>query len=265
MRRIQIEPRQNWQQKVEQCGLVFHTEDQAVYWNESAYYEFTSSEIDDLETASNELHKMCMDAVEHVIANKRYDAFGLNPQTIQAIEWAWEAEPPNLYGRFDFVYDGTSAPKLLEYNADTPTSLLEAAVVQWKWLQEVFPNSDQFNSIWEGLIEQWKWLKDNRKLLGSQIHFAHGDLWEDELTVAVLRDTAQEAGLATQGIQMKDIIVYFIKLILVNPTVGFFAGCAAGATNNHSNNAAPSNAVTATFIVGFFANLIITYAAYLVR
>lgn len=70
---------------------------------------------------------------------------------------------------------------------------------------------------------------------------------------------------ARDGIQMKDIIVYFIKLILVNPTIGFFAGCAAGATTNHSNNAAPSNAVTATFIVGFFANLIITYAAYLAR
>ena len=47
-------------------------------------------------------------------------------------------------------------PKLLEYNADTPTSLLEAAVVQWYWLQDVFPKRDQFNSLHERLVALWK-------------------------------------------------------------------------------------------------------------
>ncbi|MBI1332215.1 MAG: glutathionylspermidine synthase family protein [Armatimonadetes bacterium] len=205
MRRIPIAPRPNWQAKVEEWGLVFHTDEDLVYWNESAYYEFTAREIDELETATNKLHAMCLEAIDHVITEKRYDLFGFSPKVIQAIEWSWEAEPPTLYGRFDFVYDGFHPPKLLEYNADTPTALLEAAVIQWKWLQDLFPHRDQFNSIWEGLVEQWTWLKTNRKLLGSQIHFGHGDLWEDELTVAVLRDTAQEAGLATVSLLMENI------------------------------------------------------------
>lgn len=205
MRRNPIAPRQDWQRKVEQAGLVFHTEQGTPYWNESAYYSFTEFEIDELEKATIKLHEMCMNAVEHVITTRRYEPFGLNPRTIEAVEWAWENEPPALYGRFDFVYDGFHPPKLLEYNADTPTSLLEAAVIQWKWLQEVEPEKDQFNSIWETLVNQWVWLKENKKLLGSQIHFGHGDLWEDELTVAVLRDTAHEAGLATQSILMQDI------------------------------------------------------------
>lgn len=205
MRRNEIAPRADWQKKVEQAGLVFHTEPEQVYWNETACYEFTTREINELETATTELHKMCMEAVDQVITEKRYDIFGLNPMAIEAIEWAWEEEPPCLYGRFDLVYDGFRPPKMLEYNADTPTSLLEAAVIQWKWLEEVDPEKDQFNSIWETLVGQWNWLKDNRKLLGSQIHFGHGDLWEDELTVAVLRDTAQEAGLTTQSILMEMI------------------------------------------------------------
>ena len=50
-------------------------------------------------------------------------------------------------------------PKLLEYNADTPTSLVEAAVIQWEWLEECFPGSDQFNSIHERLIAKWKELE----------------------------------------------------------------------------------------------------------
>ena len=205
MRRNPIASRPDWRQKVEQAGLVFHTEDDKLYWNESAYYEFTAAEISELETATNECHRMCLEAVQHIIDTKAYAQFGLNAATIDAIEWAWEAEPPTLYGRFDFVYDGSHPPKMLEYNADTPTALLEAAVIQWKWLEELYPEKDQFNSIWEGLVEQWNWLKANRKILGSQIHFGHGDLWEDELTVAVLRDTAQEAGLATQSILMQDI------------------------------------------------------------
>ena len=205
MRRNAITPRPDWQQKVEQAGLVFHTEDEQQYWNEAAYYEFTSTEITEIETATNECHQMCLKAVQHIIDNKLYATFGLNPLIIQAIEWSWEAEPPTLYGRFDFIYDGFHPPKMLEYNADTPTALLEAAVIQWKWLEELYPEKDQFNSIWEGLVAHWKWLKENRKILGSQIHFAHGDLWEDELTVAVLRDTAHEAGLATQSILMQDI------------------------------------------------------------
>jgi glutathionylspermidine synthase len=205
VRRNPIVSRPDWRQKVEQAGLVFHTEDDKQYWNESAYYEFTVSEIGELEKATNECHRMCMEAVQHVIDTKAYAQFGLNPSSIDAIEWSWEDEPPTLYGRFDFIYNGEASPKMLEYNADTPTALLEAAVIQWKWLEELYPEKDQFNSIWEGLVEQWNWLKANRKILGSQIHFGHGDLWEDELTVAVLRDTAHEAGLATQSILMQDI------------------------------------------------------------
>lgn len=51
-------------------------------------------------------------------------------------------------------------PKLLEYNGDTPTSVFEASVVQWYWMQDNFPDADQFNSIHERLIAQWKVIND---------------------------------------------------------------------------------------------------------
>ena len=53
------------------------------------------------------------------------------------IKSVWFRQEPTIYGRFDFAYDGNRPPKLLEYNADTPTALLEAAVVQWFWLKDV--------------------------------------------------------------------------------------------------------------------------------
>src|ERR1700686_4575012 len=155
MRRIVAAPRADWQKKVEEAGLVWHTGEQP-YWNESAFYEFTAKEIDVLEAATNELEKMTLAAAQHVIDRRLYSKLGIPETAIPLIESSWEAEPPSLYGRFDLSYDGVNPPKLLEYNADTPTSLLEAAVVQWYWLQDLFPARDQFNSIHHRLIARWK-------------------------------------------------------------------------------------------------------------
>lgn len=41
MRRIATKPRADWQKKVEAVGLIWHSNEQ-VYWNESAFYEFTT-------------------------------------------------------------------------------------------------------------------------------------------------------------------------------------------------------------------------------
>ena len=214
MQRIALTPRDNWQQKVESVGLTFHTlENGTPYWDESAAYQFTAAEIDTLEAAGNELQEMCLAAAQHIIDKKRYAELDIPDFAIEAIEWAWNNEPPALYGRFDLVWAGAQsgeAPKLLEYNADTPTSLLEAAVVQWHWLKDM-PSSlvsykpDQFNSIHEKLIAKWK---DIDPYLSKPIYFAALDNQEnpeDQLTVTYLRDTAQQANLDTRQLSMQNI------------------------------------------------------------
>ncbi|HTP31330.1 MAG TPA: glutathionylspermidine synthase family protein [Candidatus Acidoferrales bacterium] len=192
MRRHTIAPRTNWQQKVEEAGLTWHTGEQ-VYWNEAAYYEFTAKEVDVLEAATNELERMTLAAAQHIIDNRLYARLGIPEIAVRLIEKSWEAEPPALYGRFDFAYDGVNPPKLLEYNADTPTSLVEAAVVQWYWLQDVFSKHDQFNSLHERLVALWKEL--GRYLPGRRIDLCSMDDAEDGMTVTYLQDTAQQAGL----------------------------------------------------------------------
>src|SRR5436305_3163521 len=202
MRRIAAEPRANWQQRVEEKGLTWAAGEQP-YWNEAAYYEFTAKEVDVIEAATNELEKMTLQAAQHIIDNKLYARMGIAENAVALIESSWEAEPPSLYGRFDFAYDGAHPPKLLEYNADTPTSLLEAAVVQWYWLQELFPKSDQFNSIHERLVDLWKELTPY--LPGRRIDFCSMDDAEDGMTVTYLQDTAQQAGLAASIIPIEEI------------------------------------------------------------
>lgn len=202
MRRVTVTPRADWQKRVERIGLTYHTlEDGSPYWDESAYWEFRSSEIDRLEAATAEIQRLALAAGDVILNQDRLAQMGIPATAADAIRAAWNGEPPALYGRLDLAYDGT-AIKLLEYNADTPTGLVEAAVAQWYWLQDCFPDADQFNSLHEKLIAKWKDLKD---YVTNPVHFAVAGSLEDRMTVAYLRDTAQQAGLKTHRLAMHEI------------------------------------------------------------
>jgi glutathionylspermidine synthase len=202
MRRIATNPRPGWQHKVEAAGLSWHTPGQP-YWNESAFYAFTAKEIDILESATNELAEMCLTAAQHVIDHRLYTQLAIPENAIPLIESSWEAEPPSVYGRFDLAYDGQAPPKLLEYNADTPTSLVEAGVVQWYWLEETHRASDQFNRIHERLLSLWAELA--REFPRQHIDFCSMDEVEDRMTVTYLLDTAQQAGLSATSFLIDEI------------------------------------------------------------
>ena len=206
MRRFSCTPRSSWQRTVESQGLVYHTNDDGtVYWNEAAYYHFTAGEVDALEEATAELYSLSLQAVKHVIENDRLSEVGIPDIARERLRWSWENQEPTLYGRFDLAYSGCGPPKMLEFNADTPTTIVEAAVAQWYWMQDVFPQADQFNSIWEGLVETWTALRKPGRLRGETVHFVTSANDEDWMTVRLIRDTAEEAGVKTAEIFMRDI------------------------------------------------------------
>jgi glutathionylspermidine synthase len=121
---------------------------------------------------------------------------------VPAILASWERDDPSVYGRFDLAYDGTTPPKLLEYNADTPTALFEASVVQWEWLETFQPEADQFNSIHEKLVEAW----GKFGLPTPIVHFTCVRGSEEDLgTVDYLRDTATQGKLEARHIYIDDI------------------------------------------------------------
>jgi glutathionylspermidine synthase len=200
MKRHTIEPRPEWRRRVEDVGLTYHSHDDAPYWDESACYEFTADEVDQLEAAGQELHLRFIDAAEAVIRNGWWERLAIPSAAVPSIVSSWERDDFSLYGRFDLAFDGASPPKLLEYNADTPTALVEAAVAQWFWLQDTRPASDQFNSIHERLIDAW------RRLGKPVVHFSSvKENPEDEQTVLYLRDTCVQAGIETRTVFIEDI------------------------------------------------------------
>jgi len=211
--RLSITPRPDWKTKVEELGFDWHSaptsEDPVgTYWDESAYWRLTSEEVDALEAATVELHTMCVAAAERAITRRFLPHFGFNDSTIDLIEDSWrrrETDQPSLYGRFDLAFTGNGPPKMLEYNADTPTGLYEAAVIQWTWLEECFPESDQFNSLHEALVAAWGGVRESLRAQGA-LHLTclmpHA---EDEGTLRYMLDTALEAGLPAKMIAAADI------------------------------------------------------------
>ena len=203
MLRYSCKPRPDFQKIIREQGLLFDTNaDGSPYWDEQAYYSLTIREVDGLYDAAKELHQMFLAAAGHVLAKPDGLASLEIPEPLHGpIRRSWENDEWEFYGRFDFTFDRMGAPKLIEYNADTPTGLLEAAVVQWYWKEDLFPRNDQFNSIHESLVRRWGELCSHGTINKARIHFTSvTQPHEDRITVGYIAKTAEEAGLETEFI-----------------------------------------------------------------
>lgn len=201
MKRLPSVIRKDWEHKLESLGFGYHSLE-GLYWDESHHYEFSLEEINTIEKATSELWQMCLEAVDYVISKNLWYRFNIPESFRNYIITTWEEDHPSIYGRFDLGFDGKNL-KLLEFNADTPTSLYEASVIQWYWLQELFPDKDQFNSIHEKLIDYWKYLKNYMN--PHYIYFASLTNIEDVTNVEYMRDCAAQAGFETEFIPIQDV------------------------------------------------------------
>jgi glutathionylspermidine synthase len=209
MKRIACPERDDWRQTAADCGFDFCEIDGERYWDERAYYAFTLKEIEvDIEEATAEIEAMCLELVERALSDEEILARLKIPTAFwPLLTESWQRGDGSLYGRLDLSFGGQGPAKLLEYNADTPTSIFEAAVFQWTWLEQsierrVLPGrADQYNSIHERLIARWQEFGQNGRLHLAGIT---GDA-EDAGTLAYLADTAAQAGLATAIIDIEDI------------------------------------------------------------
>jgi glutathionylspermidine synthase len=209
MQRIVCPERDDWQAGADAAGFDFHTAGGERYWDERAYYGFTLDEIErGIETPTAELHAMCLELVRRAVDDENIlRRLKIPPAFWPLIAESWRRKDASLYGRLDLSFDGRGPAKLLEYNADTPTSIFEAAVFQWTWLEQaierqIIPKrADQFNSIHDSLIAQWRSIGN-----GHRLHLAGNfENPEDAVTLNYLEDTAHQAGLATTSLDIESI------------------------------------------------------------
>ncbi len=200
------------QQLRDQCVNIAEAADDTTYFARDAAYMFRARQVEEIRTATTELHKMCMGAVAHVIDAKLLSDFGVPDSYHNYIQTSFRRGDPDLYGRFDLSYDGINPPKLLEYNADTAGTVFEAAVLQWRWLEdrrqiepEKLAGSDQFNDIHETMIERWATLKRS-PAFPQTVHFTCAEsCMDDVMTTSYVANTAEQAGIQTACLDLASI------------------------------------------------------------
>jgi glutathionylspermidine synthase len=212
MKRHVVTPRTDWMARAEEVGFTYHTagvqgpRGEGTYWDESIAYEFTSAEVDELEAATEDLHARCLDAVDRVFKDRDLMLrMGIPSDYHDYVQWSWARQDPSLYGRFDLAYDGKGPPKMLEYNADTPTMVIETGLMQWFWLQDVRRGADQFNSLHEKFIDRFTEIRIQMPV-GEPLYFAgYRENAEESQTCRYLQDLATQAGITTKFIDLEEI------------------------------------------------------------
>ena len=208
--------RNHWQQKAVEYGFHFHTLYGERYWDESACYQFSLKQIEeDLEDPTAEIHQMCLQVVDQVVASDELmQRFAIPETQWDFVRNSWLQREPSLYARLDFAYSGKGPAKLYENNADTPTSLYETGFWQWLWLEEQVNagqlprQADQFNSLQEKLILRFAELAaiQAEQNASPVLHLAScKDTDEDRGTVQYLEDCANAAGVETRFVYVEDI------------------------------------------------------------
>lgn len=210
MQKISLPERPDWRDRAQELGFTFADMDGEPYWDETSAYRFSMQQIEqDIDDPATELHQMCREAVALAVTSEEWlERLDIPRPHWDLIERSWAQGEPELYGRFDLAYDGNGPAKMLEYNADTPTSLYESASFQWLWLEEqqglgvLGPDTDQFNGLHEALVSRFQEIAAP----DEDLHFtAIQDNPEDYATVEALAWAAREAGLGAHFTDLTQI------------------------------------------------------------
>ncbi|MFC4236237.1 glutathionylspermidine synthase family protein [Thalassospira xianhensis] len=200
MKRAVSFERPDWRKTAEDIGFNFHTMYGQDYWHEAHRYEFTIEQVErDIRRPAKELHEMCREAVDFALRSEEWlNKLRIPEQFWDMIVHSWTGGERELIGRFDFAYDGVKPAKLLEYNADTPGSILESGRMQSMWLHDLFflgqlpEASRQANWLEEAIVARFKEMFSP----GCHVHFTGVDgNVEDRGTLRYLEACAFRAGL----------------------------------------------------------------------
>ena len=196
---------------LESIGFVWHTDSDNSSYISDEIVVISEDEANAYYEATNELYDMFAQAGQYVIDNNLFHELNIPFNLVEIIKESWENEVHwHLYSRFDLAGGIDGKPiKLIEFNADTPTSLFETAIIQWAMLKKNgLDEISQFNNLYEALKDNFKRIitldSDIEKFeeyysgLGWKILFSSiSSSHEDINTTKLLQHIATEAGFNT--------------------------------------------------------------------
>ncbi len=196
---------------LESIGFIWHTDSDNSSYVSDEIVVISEDEANAFYEATNELYDMFAEAGQYVIDNDLFHEINIPFNLVEMIKESWENDVHwHLYSRFDLAGGIDGKPiKLIEFNADTPTSLFETAIIQWAMLKaNGLDEASQFNNIYDALKDNFKRIitldTDVEKFeeyyanLGWKILFSSiSSSSEDINTTKLLEHIANEAGFNT--------------------------------------------------------------------
>jgi len=209
MKLEKLEPLTN--EYLDSIGFTWHTDSDETSYISDEVVVISEKEANNYYEAVNELYDMFCEAGEHVVENDLFHDLNIPFNLVEVIKESWENDVHwHLYSRFDLAGGIDGKPiKLIEFNADTPTSLFETCIVQWALLKaNGMDDASQFNNIYEALKDNFKRIitldgeiekfDEYYKELGWKILFSSiSSSSEDINTTKLLQSIANEAGFNT--------------------------------------------------------------------
>ncbi len=212
---------------LESIGFVWHTDSDNSSYISDEIVVISEDEANAYYEATNELYDMFAQTGQYVIDNDLFHDLNIPFNLVEMIKESWENDVHwHLYSRFDLAGGIDGKPiKLIEFNADTPTSLFETAIIQWAMLKaNGLDEASQFNNLYEALKDNFKRIitldSDIEKFdeyysgLGWKILFSSiSGSSEDINTTKLLQHIATEAGFNTdfefiENVQFNDEGIY---------------------------------------------------------
>lgn len=196
---------------LESIGFIWHTDSDNSSYVSDEIVVVSEDEANAYYEATNELYDMFAEAGQYVVDNDLFHELNIPFNLVEIIKESWENDVHwHLYSRFDLAGGIDGKPiKLIEFNADTPTSLFETAIIQWAMLKaNGLDEMSQFNNLYEALKDNFKRIitldSDIEKFeeyysnLGWKILFSSiSSSSEDINTTKLLEHIASEAGFNT--------------------------------------------------------------------
>lgn len=213
--------RDKWESIILREGLTYSKTSDSPnhYWREDKLYKLSLSDTKKIEESvkilSNTLSK---EIVPFILDETPWlDYYGLDDNAIKLIRKSWESKEESFYGRFDFIpAKGSTSEsislKLLEYNADTPTGIIESAISQRNLINELVSadknNYYIHNSMEEYFIERWSYFYNKSTSKALHLACVNDDIdpsGEDKAQIRYLSNLAKKAGWTTKEIFIDEL------------------------------------------------------------
>lgn len=213
----------------QQLGWAYFVSEDAADYLTKELVQISPAEQEAFFEAGNTAYSLMVETAEYILKNGLLPTMGIPNNLHRLIQHTWEDDRQlHLYGRFDVAGGIDGLPiKLLEFNADTPTSLPETAIIQWAQLRaNGIGETMQFNFVFEALTDNFRRLQSLNPEREAAILFSTlRGAPEDDHNVHVLEMAAREAGFETAFCYADEVIFSEFN--------GIFAPNAQGGTTQY--------------------------------